>query len=249
MLGSSNSIACANIMLNAAVAESLKVYADRLENVEDFESALHEMIKKTIKDHKRIIFNGNGYDDEWIKEATEKRGLLNLRTTPDALPKLLDPKNVEMLTSHKVFSVAELESRYEITLENYCKTVTIEAMTMIDMTRKLILPAIEAYSASVAESLGAKLVVVPELSGKFEKEKQKTLSSLEDSIDASVSALESSLIRLRAIDDVTDSAFVIRDVILQKRAELRVACDEAETLTAKKYWPFPTYGDLLFGVR
>ena len=146
-------------------------------------------------------------------------------------------------------SESEIHSRYEITLENYCKTVTIEAMTMIDMTRKLILPAIEAYSASVAESLGAKLVVVPELSGKYEKEKLKTLSSLEDSIDASVSALESSLIRLRAIDDVTDSAFVIRDVILQKMAELRVACDEAETLTAKKYWPFPTYGDLLFGVR
>ena len=137
-------------------------------------------------------------------------------------------------------SESEIRSRYEITLENYCKTVTIEAMTMIDMTRKLILPAIEAYSASVAESLGAKLGVVPELSGKYEKEKlAPTLSSLEDSIDASVSALESSLIRLRAIDDVTDSAFVFRDVILQKMAELRVTCDEAETLTAKKYSALP----------
>ena len=249
MLGSSNSIACTNIMLNTAVAESLRQYADTLEGAEDFNTALHDLIRRVIREHKRIIFNGNGYDESWIKEATEVRGLLNLRTTPDVLPVILEKKNTDLLVSHKVMSESEIRSRYEITLENYCKTVTIEAMTMIDMTRKLILPAIEAYSASVAESLGAKLVVVPELSGKYEKKKLKTLSSLEDSIDASVSALESSLIRLRAIDDVTDSAFVIRDVILQKMAELRVACDEAETLTAKKYWPFPTYGDLLFGVR
>ena len=249
MLGSSNSIACTNIMPNTAVAESLRQYADALEGAEDFNTALHDLIRRVIREHKRIIFNGNGYDESWIKEATEVRGLLNLRTTPDVLPVILEKKNTDLLVSHKVMSESEIRSRYEITLENYCKTVTIEAMTMIDMTRKLILPAIEAYSASVAESLGAKLVVVPELSGKYEKEKLKTLSSLEDSIDASVSALESSLIRLRAIDDVTDSAFVIRDVILQKMAELRVACDEAETLTAKKYWPFPTYGDLLFGVR
>ena len=249
MLGSSNSIACTNIMLNTAVAESLRQYADALEGAEDFNTALHDLIRRVIREHKRIIFNGNGYDESWIKEATEVRGLLNLRTTPDVLPVILEKKNTDLLVSHKVMSESEIRSRYEITLENYCKTVTIEAMTMIDMTRKLILPAIEAYSASVAESLGAKLVVVPELSGKYEKKKLKTLSSLEDSIDASVSALESSLIRLRAIDDVTDSAFVIRDVILQKMAELRVACDEAETLTAKKYWPFPTYGDLLFGVR
>ena len=125
MLGSSNSIACANIMLNSAVAESLKIYADRLEKAEDFETALHDMIKETIKKHKRIIFNGNGYDEAWIKEATEKRGLLNLRTTPDALPTLLEKKNVDMLTSHKVFSLAEIRSRYEITLDNYCKTVKI----------------------------------------------------------------------------------------------------------------------------
>ena len=249
MLGSSNSIACTNIMLNTAVAESLRQYADALEGAEDFNTALHDLIRRVIREHKRIIFNGNGYDESWIKEATEVRGLLNIRTTPDVLPVILEKKNTDLLVSHKVMSESEIRSRYEITLENYCKTVTIEAMTMIDMTRKLILPAIEAYSASVAESLGAKLGVVPELSGKYEKEKLKTLSSLEDSIDASVSALESSLIRLRAIDDVTDSAFVFRDVILQKMAELRVACDEAETLTAKKYWPFPTYGDLLFGVR
>ena len=249
MLGSSNSIACTNIMLNTAVAESLRQYADILEGAQDFNAALHDLIRRVIHEHKRIIFNGNGYDESWIKEATEKRGLLNLRTTPDVLPVILEKKNTDLLVSHKVMSEAEIRSRYEITLENYCKTVTIEAMTMIDMTRKLILPAIEAYSASVAESLGAKLSAVPELSGKYEKEKVKTLSTLEDSIDASVASLESALIRLRSIEDITDSAFVIRDVVLQKMAELRVACDEAETLTAKKYWPFPTYGDLLFGVR
>ncbi|MGN0988736.1 MAG: glutamine synthetase III, partial [Eubacteriales bacterium] len=133
MLGSSNSIACANIMLNSAVAESLKVYADRLEKAEDFEKALHDMIRKTIKDHKRILFNGNGYDDAWITEATEKRGLLNYRTTPDCMPHLLDKKNVDLLTSHGVYTVTELKSRCEIMLENYCKTVIIEASTMIDM--------------------------------------------------------------------------------------------------------------------
>ena len=155
MLGSSNSIACANIMLNAAVAESLKIYADRLENVDDFETALHDMIKKTIKDHKRIIFNGNGYDDAWIKEATEERGLLNLRTTPDAMPAMIADKNVKMLTAHKIFSPAELHSRYEILLENYSKTVNIEALTMVDMARKEILPAVEGYTKSLAETLAA----------------------------------------------------------------------------------------------
>ena len=156
MLGSSNSIACANIMLNSAVAESLKIYADRLEGVEDFETALHEMIRKTIKDHKRIIFNGNGYDDSWIKEATEERGLLNYRTTADCMPHLLDKKNVDMLTSHKVFTVAELNSRYEIMLENYCKTVVIEANTMIDMAKTQIAPAVEAFTLEVAKTASAK---------------------------------------------------------------------------------------------
>ena len=249
MLGSSNSIACANIMLNAAVAESLKVYADRLENVEDFESALHEMIKKTIKDHKRIIFNGNGYDDEWIKEATEKRGLLNLRTTPDALPKLLDPKNVEMLTSHKVFSVAELESRYEITLENYSKTVNIEALTMVDMARKEILPAVSEYAKSLSDAVASKTAAVPGVACKYERGLIAKLSGYIDEIDAAATELESAIMKYKMITDVTEASFMIRDVILQKMAELRVVCDEAETVTAEKYWPFPTYGDLLFGVR
>ena len=156
MLGSSNSIACANIMLNSAVAESLKIYADRLEKADDFEEALHNMIRKTIQDHKRIIFNGNGYDDSWIKEATEKRGLSNYRTTPDCMPHLLDKKNVDMLTSQGVFTLAELHSRCEIMLENYCKSVLIEANTMVDMAKTQIAPAVEAYAADVAGAAAAR---------------------------------------------------------------------------------------------
>ena len=249
MLGSSNSIACANIMLNSAVAESLRVYADRLEKSKHFEEELHDLIKETVKDHKRIIFNGNGYDDAWIREATEVRGLLNLRTTPDAMPYLLDPKNVEMLTRHKVFSRSELESRYEIILENYCKSVNIEALTMIDMARKEILPAVEAYAHDLSDTLIAKAAAVPGLSGRYEKNLIEKLSELADEIDSAITALETEAIRYKTITSITEAAFMIRDVILQRMAELRVVCDEAETLTAEKYWPFPTYDKLLFGVR
>ena len=249
MVGSSDSIACANIMLNAAMAETLKEFADRLEGVSDFESALHDLIKETIKAPKRIIFNGNGYDDAWIKEATEKRGLLNLRTTPDALATVLEKKNVEMLTSLKIFSEAEIRSRYEICLENYCKTVNIEGLTMVDMARKEILPAVEAYLGDLSGTVAAKTAAVPGLACKYEKDLISKLSKLADEISDAASSLDTTLIRLKAIPDVTDAAYVIRDVVLQKMAELRVVCDEAESITADKYWPFPTYGDLLFGVR
>ena len=249
MVGSSDSIACANIMLNAAMAETLKEFADRLEGVSDFESALHDLIKETIKAHKRIIFNGNGYDDAWIKEATEKRGLLNLRTTPDALATVLEKKNVEMLTSLKIFSEAEIHSRYEICLENYCKTVNIEGLTMVDMARKEILPAVDAYLGNLSGTVAAKTAAVPGLACKYEKDLISKLSKLADEISDAASSLDTTLIRLKAIPDVTDAAYVIRDVVLQKMAELRVVCDEAESITADKYWPFPTYGDLLFGVR
>ena len=249
MLGSSNSIACANIMLNAAVAESLKIYADRLENADDFETALHEMIKKTIKDHKRIIFNGNGYDDEWIKEATEKRGLLNLRTTPDAIPHLLDKKNVDMLTSHKVFSEAELKSRCEITLENYCKTVTIEANTMSQMAKKEILPAIEEYTAFIASAAGKKKALDAEVSCVYETGTVRKLSLLSGQIFEKCDELDKVLCKLSDSENVEQEGYMIRDELLPKMSELRVACDEAEVITAEKYWPFPTYGELLFGVR
>ena len=249
MLGSSNSIACANIMLNAAVAESLKIYADRLENVDDFETALHDMIKKTIKDHKRIIFNGNGYDDAWIKEATEERGLLNLRTTPDAMPAMIADKNVKMLTAHKIFSPAELHSRYEILLENYSKTVNIEALTMVDMARKEILPAVEGYTKSLAETLTAKKAAVAGLPCKYETATITKLSELSDEIADATADLDGEIVKFQAIEDVTEAANDIRDVILGKMDALRAVCDEAETITAKEFWPFPTYSDLLFSVK
>ena len=249
MLGSSNSIACANIMLNAAVAESLKIYADRLGNADNFEIALHKMIKKTIKDHKKIIFNGNGYDDAWIKEATEKRGLLNLRTTPDAMPAMLSEKNVKMLTSHRIFSPAELHSRYEILLENYSKTVNIEALTMVDMAKKEILPAVEKYTKSLADTLAAKKAAVAGLPCKYETATVTKLSELSDSIADATDDLEAEIEKFQAIEDVTEAANDIRDVILGKMDSLRAVCDEAETITAKEFWPFPTYSDLLFSVK
>lgn len=249
MLGSSNSIACANIMLNAAVAESLKVYADRLEGVADFETALHEMIKKTIKDHKRIIFNGNGYDEAWIKEATEQRGLCNYRTTPDCIPHVLDKKNVDMLVGHKVFTEAELKSRCEIQLENYCKTVVIEANTMVSMAKILIAPAVEAYVTDVAKAVAAKRIVDANLPCKYESKLIKNLSALTDRIASCIEELEMALQELHEAKDVVDEANAVHDNVLEKMNALRIACDEAELLTAKKYWPFPTYSDLLFGVK
>ena len=249
MLGSSNSIACANIMLNAAVAESLRIYADRLEKADNFETALHEMIRNTIKDHKRIIFNGNGYDNCWITEATEKRGLLNYRTTADALPHLLDKKNVDMLTLHKVFSEAELKSRCEITLENYCKTVIIEANTMVQMARCEIAPAVETYVKELAKTAALKKSVSDEISCAYESSLIKKLSVLTERISIAVLELENAIIAVGQSDNVITQSAAIRDVLLSNMNKLRVACDEAETLTAKKYWPFPTYGDLLFGVR
>jgi glutamine synthetase len=249
MLGSSNSIACANIMLNAAVAESLMVFADRLEGAEDFEAVLHEMIKETITAHKRIIFNGNGYDDAWIKEATEVRGLLNYRTTADCMPHLLDEKNVDMLTRHKVFSVEELRSRRDIMLENYCKTVTIEANTMISMARTLIAPSVEQFTADMARNASAKKAVDPSIACAYETGVIGKLSALTDRIAARTDDLQSALVSLHDAADVIAESAKIRDEILPKMCELRLACDEAETLTDKDYWPLPTYADILFSVR
>ena len=249
MLGSSNSIACANMMLNAAVAESLRIYADRLEKAEDFKTTLNEMIRKTIKDHKRIIFNGNGYDDSWIKEATEKRGLLNYRTTPDCMPHLLDKKNVDMLTSLKVFSEAELKSRCDIMLENYSKTVIIEANTMVSMAKTQIAPAVEAYTAEVARAAEAKKQLDRNLACEYETGLVRRLSSLTDRIFAKAEELEKTLIELNKAADVIAESEMVRDTVLPAMNELRIPCDEAETLTSKEYWPFPSYGDLLFGVK
>lgn len=247
MLGSSNSIACANIMLNSAVAESLKVYADRLERAEDFETALHDMIRKTIKDHKRIIFNGNGYDDAWIKEATEERGLSNLRTTPDAIPHILDEENVRMLTSHKVFSEAEIRSRCEITLENYCKSVMIEANAMSQIARGEILPAVLEYEAFIVKTASNKKAIG--IDNSYETATAAKLSELVKSISDSADQLDRAIDTVSGAADIISEGYMIRDELLDRMSALREPCDKAELLVAKKYWPFPTYGDLLFGVR
>ncbi len=249
MLGSSNSIACTNIMLNSAVAESLKIYADRLEGAEDFEQALHEMIKKTIKDHKHIIFNGNGYDESWTDVATKERGLLNYRTTPDCMPHLLDKKNVDMLMSHKVYTEAELKSRCDIMLENYCKAVVIEANTMVGMARTQIAPAIERYAADVAKSAGFKKSLDPGISCGYEAGLVKRLSKLTDEIAAKTDELEDALLSLHDAGDIIRESEMIRDEVLPVMSELRLPCDEAERLTEKSYWPFPTYADILFSVN
>ena len=249
MLGSSNSIACANIMLNTAVAESLRLFADELEGAADLSAALHDLIQRTIREHKRIIFNGNGYDDAWIEEATKNRGLLNLRTTPDAIPMLIQKDNLDMLVRHKVYTESELRSRYEIQLENYCKTVRIEALAMVDISRKEILPAVESYVSGLASAVGAKKAIDAELPWGYEKKQLRRLASLVDAIDDRVDALEEKLIRLDTLSGSMEEAAFIRDEILPGMGALRAAADEAETQTAASYWPFPTYGDLLFGVR
>ncbi|SCI32801.1 Glutamine synthetase [uncultured Flavonifractor sp.] len=249
MVGSSDSIACANIMINTAVAESLKLYADRLEGAENFPAALQELLRQTIREHKRIIFNGNGYDDAWITEATEKRGLLNYRTTPDCVPHLLDEKNVRLLTSHGVLTLEELTSRYEVMMENYCKTILIEANTMVDMARTEILPAVESFALDTARGAAAKRELVPGCPCGYESELVKKLSALTDQMAAKTTELEQAVLEVSSAGDIAQEAAAVRDVILCKMGQLRLACDEAETLTPKKYWPFPTYGDLLFGVR
>ena len=248
MVGSNDSIACATVMINASVAEALRQFADALESAENFDEALHALIKAQIVAHKRIIFNGNGYDDAWIREATQQRGLSNLRTTADALPRLLDPKNVGMLIRHKVFSESELRSRYEIQLENYVRTVRIEALTMADMARREIMPAIAAYTAALADGAAKKKAVDPSVSCAYEGRVVKKLSCLTDCADGKTEAVEKAVTELDALADVTAQANFVRDTVLVAMAELRAVCDEAETLTAAEYWPFPTYGDLLFGV-
>ena len=247
MLGSSNSISCANIHLNAAVAEVLRQFADELEGASDFHAALHKLIQNTIKEHKRIIFNGNGYDDAWIAES-EKRGLMNLRTTADAMLHLCDEKNVKMLTAHGIFTESELYSRRDIMLENYTKTVNIEANTMIDMTRKEILPAVLRFTADTAQQAAVKKQFAPNASCACEQKIVEQLSALTDEMDKAAAALEEDVAKLHSISDVLEASAYVRDTLVPAMAALRSAADQAETLTAESYYPFPAYDQLLFGV-
>ena len=248
MLGSANSIASANIVLNTVVAQSLKSYADRLESADDFEEALHSLIRKTIKDHKRIIFNGNGYDNEWIAEA-ERRGLLNLPTTPDCLPYLLKDKNVKLFADHKVFSRQEIEARYEIYLENYCKNVRIEALTMTDMTNKDILPAVSAYFKTLCDTVKAMGRAGIDPSGSYEQVTAEKLAALSRKIFSAVHGLSQAVDGLSEAGDAARESELIRDRVLPQMNLLREYVDAAESITAEEYWPYPSYGDLLFGVQ
>ena len=248
MLGSSNSIACANMMLNAAVAESLRQYADRLEQAQDRVAEIHHILRDVIRQHKRILFDGNGYDESWIDEA-KARGLLNLPTTADCMPYLLHEKNVEMLTRHGVFSVPELHSRCEIMLDNYCKTVEIEANTMIDMARQDILPAVQSYATHVAQGIAAKRSVVDTLPCTHETKLLEQLSTLTDQIAQGMEALEVVTDRVEQMADVTATSEAVWDEMLPAMVQLRQAVDQAETITASSFWPYPSYGQLLFGVR
>ena len=248
-LGSSNSIACCNIMLNASVAESLKQYADELEKAEDFESALHSLIKRVITEHERILFNGNGYGEDWVKEATEVRGLSNLKTTADAMPHLLDKKNVDMLIEHKVFTEAEIQSRCEIMLENYVKTVNIEGLTMVDMVHKNYLPAIERYLYRLSQTTILMKQVSPDVKCKYEVTTMERLSELTDLIMDSVTELEDILAKFKGMEDIFESSAFVRDDMLPKMEELRKYVDEAEMLTSQRDWPFPSYGQILFSVN
>ena len=248
MLGSANSIASANIVLNTVVAQSLKSYADRLESADDFEEALHSLIRKTIKDHKRIIFNGNGYDNEWIAEA-ERRGLLNLPTTPDCLPYLLKDKNIKLFADHKVFSRQEIESRYEIYLENYCKNVRIEALTMVDMTNKDILPAVSAYFKTLCDTVKAMSRAGIDPGGSYEQVTAEKLAVLSKKISSAVCGLSQVVDGLSEAGDAARESELIRDRVIPQMSLLREFVDSAESITAEEYWPYPTYGDLMFGVQ
>ena len=248
MLGSASSISCANTVLNTTVAEELKQFADELEGAEDFEGALHDLIKKTIKEHKRIIFNGDGYDESWVAEA-EKRGLSNLKTTPDALAHMLDKKNVDLFTSHKVFTLEEFTARHEVRLENYCKIINIEALTMLDMVRKDILPAMSGYSSQLGDAVAKKIAVLPDADCSYEKDSLKMLTALIGAAHRTVKKLEQDLLTSKSVDDMVELAEFYKSTILDDMRELRIAVDEMETVSSAEAWPYPSYGELLFGVR
>ncbi len=247
MLGSAVSIADANIVLNTIVAEELSQFADTLETAADFQSTLHELIRKTIRQHKRIIFNGDGYDEEWKKEA-QRRGLLNLESTPDCLPYFVSDKNIALFTKHRVFAESEMRSRYEILLENYSKVLNIEALTMLDMARKDIFPAVCAYIRELGETVAAKKAALPDVQPGAQGDLCRRLSSLADTLYDRTAALESALLGAKKQVGALPLAQYYQHTVLTAMQALRTVADEIETLTAKSCWPYPSYGDLLFSV-
>ena len=247
MLGSSASVPAPNTVINTAVAEILKQFADELENAENFETSLHDLIKRVITAHKRIIFNGNGYDDKWLAEA-EKRGLLNLCTTPDALPHFVDDKNVALFTEHKVYTEREMHSRLEIQLQNYCALVNIEAKTMIEMAKKEILPAASEYSQVLSDTILSKKAVCESLDCSYETEILTEISTRVSKAYKHLKSLEKALENAKKKTDAATLSVYYKDKVLPIMAKLRGEADGLETLVSEDYWPIPTYGDLMFGV-
>lgn len=248
MLGSTFSIAGPNIVLNTIVAEELKQFADTLENSTDLDKDLNSLIKNTIKNHKRIIFNGNNYSDNWVQEA-EKRGLLNLKTTPDALPYFIHSKNVDLFTKHHVFSESELYSRYEILMENYYKTIHIEALTMIDMVKKYIIPSVLSYQGEIASIANNKKQLAPTLSCELEEKLLESLSRLGNCLYKKLDVLETSVLNSKNNSDLFEMAKYYRESIFINMQHLRGVVDELETLISKEHWTLPTYSELLFSVE
>ncbi len=246
MPGSSASISGVNVVLNTAVAESLRQYADILEQAENFEATLHDLIRDVIRSHKRIVFNGNGYDEAWIWEA-ESRGLLNLRSTPDCVPYYLAQKNIDLFTRHRVYSETEIRARYEIKLDSYCKVLHMEAATLLDISRKEILPAVSAFVRDLAETALTKREISPRAACRYETELSEQLGALADDAYEKILSLEKALKELPK-DDSLRLAEYYRDQILTGMESLRQDLDEMESLTSSEYWPLPTYGDLLFSV-
>ena len=248
MLGSQDSIACANVFLNTAVAEELSQFADTLEKSADFNSELQKLVLKTIKEHKRIIFNGNGYDDAWVKEA-EKRGLYNLKSTPEALVHILDEKNKKLLEKHGVYSESELVSRFEIHNENYSKIINIEAQTMIDMTKKLILPAGSKYAKELADTIVALDTAESGIDTTYQTSQLKKVSSLVGGISAKLQTLEQTVSDVKSVTGAGEVAMYFRNKVFGAMNELRANVDELEGFVPKSEWPMPDYADLLFSVR
>ena len=249
MLGSSASVANPNIILNTAVAEVLSQFAEKLSGVpaEEMDQAVHNLLKETIIAHKRVIFNGNGYTDEWIEEA-EKRGLYNLKSTPDALEMFISPKNEELLTGHKIFTKDELHSRYEIKLENYVKTLHIESSTMAEMIQKDILPSVTTYMEQVAQTAALKKSVVPDISVSTEAAMLTKLTALSEAMTAGLETLKEDTAKAEACEDLLESAKAYQSLVLADMETLRKSADEAEALLPESVLPYPTYGKLLFSI-
>ncbi len=249
MLGSAASIADANIAINAAVAESLRLFADELEGAEDFNHSIHELIQRTIKQHKRIIFNGNGYDESWVAEA-EKRGLLNLKTTPDCLPCLVAEKNIELFKTHKIFSEIELRSRLEIMFENYAKMINIEALTMIDMSNKDIMPAVSKFIKNISESVVTRKAALKNINCKYEESIISRASELLDLMYKQTQELEKDIHNAeKYLENAERKARFFRDTVFADMNKLRKTADELETITDRKCWPYPVYSELLYSVK